>query len=308
MIDVLEMKHMATSIISLDASKCYDRIYSNIGGLELRILNASHEMCITVAKTAQHTKHRVRTVYGMSPKCIQAPTDEIWSGLGQGSGASCPSWLAIQYVLMRSHRHYCPGTMLTDPTGQLSFTMQVISYIDDNNMIYCHEEHETQENIQNKLSHTYNKWSQLLRTTGGQLNDKKCTVQNWSWTLKGNQCEMEDQCVKIFDEGTSRQIQYKSVNERQKYLGININPKNDYQIEFNRRYNDAKTFVGLLNRVNTMSNEVWMAHNSYWISSLTYCMPHVLFTIQQWQRIQSVVLESVLPKLRVNRHMPRAMV
>lgn len=100
--DLAIQQQKAATIINLDASKFFDRIYPHVGNIGLRRLGAPKNLCISVNRTQRMMEHRVRTAYGISEKSIQARNEESWSGVGQGSGASSPMWIANQSIMLKA--------------------------------------------------------------------------------------------------------------------------------------------------------------------------------------------------------------
>ena len=133
---------------------------------------APRQLCIALNKTLRLTQHRIRTIHGILPRVITSPTDESWSGIGQGSGASCPSWIAIESILLKGMKQLVPDTTICDPSGTKKFQMQAIGYVDDNNFIYIHNQMDKIDEKQSKMNQVFNAWSGLLGASGGKLKFK----------------------------------------------------------------------------------------------------------------------------------------
>ena len=52
--------------IELDAQKCYDRMYPNVGKIALTCIGLPRTMCVAITRTVSKTMHNVNTSIGPS--------------------------------------------------------------------------------------------------------------------------------------------------------------------------------------------------------------------------------------------------
>ena len=133
--NVSQQYRIPCSILTLDASKCFDKIYPNIGSIALWRVGAPSSMCNCLMRTITTMSHRVRTAYGVLELAISQPCNTLWSGVGQGSGASGPIWLAIESIMIKALQQTSGGISVQSVDGCHHFRADVLSYIDDNNII-----------------------------------------------------------------------------------------------------------------------------------------------------------------------------
>ena len=122
-------------LLNLDATKCYDRIFPNFGAITLARLGLPQSFGIAIAKTIKSMTHRVLTAYGVSPNCIKQTSQELWSGIGQGSAAAGPIWISQEAVMISYYSTVSSGFSTQSPDGREQFQAHTIGYIDDNNLL-----------------------------------------------------------------------------------------------------------------------------------------------------------------------------
>lgn len=155
-------KRSPTTIISLDESKCFDRIFPVTANIVLQYLGASPNVGIVLNKVLCGMKHQVRTAYRISNNFITPLKDEIWTGVGQGGGSLLPCWLGLQAIMITAIQALIPEIPIYDPTKCIKIENGIIGYIDDTNIVVIHEGKES-KNKKESITQMYNKWKSLLR-------------------------------------------------------------------------------------------------------------------------------------------------
>ena len=67
----------------MDASKIYDRVYTNMSSITVKLLGLQKNISRTFYKTLIKTQHLIKKIYGLSKLNIQQKSNNISSGLGQ---------------------------------------------------------------------------------------------------------------------------------------------------------------------------------------------------------------------------------
>ena len=70
LINIAAQQQRSVTILNLDASKCYDRIFPNIANIALRRLGLPKGVTNAFTKTLVNMKHHVKTIYGISKQYI----------------------------------------------------------------------------------------------------------------------------------------------------------------------------------------------------------------------------------------------
>ena len=93
-IDITNQSNQSGTLLNVDASKCFDRIYGNMENISLQRIGLHELTGNTISTATKNTQHHVRTSYGDSNNYFQSPDNNIWSGVGKGNAAAGPRWLA----------------------------------------------------------------------------------------------------------------------------------------------------------------------------------------------------------------------
>lgn len=142
----LKSKTDLTSI-SLDATKCFDRIFPNVATIALSRLGLPLNVGISIAKTIEEMKHKVCTAGGTSTQQIGDTKNSMWSGVCQGSAAAGPSWIALESMMLKVMETKIEGTKVQCPKRELTYQNTIVGYIDDTNInsSYMHKEATMEE-------------------------------------------------------------------------------------------------------------------------------------------------------------------
>ena len=179
-INIEAQQHRPVTILNLDDSKCYNRIFPNVDNIALQRLVLSMLTTNKLTKPLIQMKHHIKTAYGISQNHIQLSNNEILSGMGQGCTEAGPEWLAVESILLQALTEFAPKTVLMDPSHLTCFSSQINGYIDYNNFIIVHPHTETVECNQRTSNEILNSWDKLLQETGGKLRVNKCATYSWS--------------------------------------------------------------------------------------------------------------------------------
>lgn len=274
----------------------------------LQRIGAPHNTYVTVAKTLSHMKHKVRTAHGVSAKFIQAPLNELWSGVGQGGAASGPVWLVMELPILTAMKQFSPGIKFMGPSTEPKFSATAIGYIDDNNIINTYSHSTPSLQIQHELQNTLNGWAGLLSATGGALSSSKYSTSSWMWIWKQGLLEICDQQTNIICHQTNINIPHVPCQKAIKYLGITCDTLCSYQEEMKIRVGEARHFATKLAASKLHLYEARISYEAMWESKIRYFALVVTLTQNDWSTLQKPVITALLPKLRLNRHLPRAIV
>ena len=158
------------TVMNLDATKCYDRIFPAFATLTMARMGAPIKIGETISKTIQSMEHKVMTGHGISTKHIRQPLHEVWSGVGQGSAAAGPAWLSIESFMLQYLRSKSKGACFSCPKNIDKLYVNTIGYIDDNNLVINTEN----DSIQQEANIALRAWNDALKFSGGALSNDKC--------------------------------------------------------------------------------------------------------------------------------------
>ena len=163
-----QARHPMT-IISADASYCYDRVNHVIMSLVWLVLTNGNVPATGAAMLCLQTmKFFQQMGFGKSETFVGGPLYfPYMMGLGQGNRASLPSWIQLSPVLINVYKQLNLGAMIQDPiTAEMIHSMGVLFV--DNTDLYTWREYLLDPGdswCQAQLE--LEQWSCLLNTTGG---------------------------------------------------------------------------------------------------------------------------------------------
>ena len=80
-----------------------------------------------------------------------------------------------------------------------------------------------------------------------------------------------------------------------------------YNEDYNTRLDRSREIAGRLKTAPLNLSLTWQAYYSRWKPAITYCLPITTFSSKECKKIQSPFFMTLLPKIGINRHMPRAL-
>lgn len=90
------------TLINIDASKCFDKIYPNLANIALQRIGIHPSLAILFSETSKKMTHQITTHQGVMPPTLTAPDNSCYSGVGQGNAASGIAWLALESLILKA--------------------------------------------------------------------------------------------------------------------------------------------------------------------------------------------------------------
>ncbi|KAL7520844.1 hypothetical protein ACHAWF_001011 [Thalassiosira exigua] len=153
-------------------------------------------------------------------------------------------------------------------------------------------------------------WADLIRASGGSIALHKCLWQILCWRDQTFPPELKllSSHDITLDDGRSAksQIKQNDANTPNHGLGCSHAPSGTQEPEFDHRLAQCRDVIG---RVATKKINARYAHHLLHgrvIPKTTYSMATTSFSADQCRQMNTVVDEVMLPKLRFNRHMAKA--
>jgi hypothetical protein len=307
-------------LVDVDATGCFDRMVGRLLSLINQCNGMSQQAASCQAEILHNMKHYVKTTKGISEKFIQRNNLTLLEGNGQGNAASVPGWHGHNELLYKVYRQLIHGSKIISPDGGVDFEQWLSSFIDDNKMLLSFNQHDSYETIIKACQRSLQAWESLLNLTGGAVELKKCFItimqyqENYKWysdqpgvpQLFQNK-DTSRQCV-ITREGESDTIiQQQNITTGVRLLGVMAAANGTYKQEFLTRLDKSKVIAGKLQAAPLNVAMSWQVYYCRWKPAITYCLPITTFSELECKKIQSPFYNALLPKLGINRHMPRAL-
>ena len=310
--------------IDVDASACFDRQLRNLIGITNRRTGATKEMNQCQTKTLEKMKHHVKIAQGVSTDSFQHSTDNPVFGSGQGSGAGVPNWHSHNEAIIATYKKYHKGITMSTPDNQVTVTQDVVSFVDDNTLNEGCEPTATSEDMHLASSEALGTWQTLMDFTGGAVELPKCYLSLMAYNFNtyslrdhGRQRgipvlktveQLPGSCVLQGTDGKPVTIKKVQPTDGHRLLGVRLAADGNFKDEFIYRREQAETIAGRLTNSNATSQDAYMIYAFRYCPALFYCLRLTYFTKKECDKIQAPFVNALLPKLRINRHIKRAVV
>ena len=128
-------------------------------------------------------KYAIKIANGISKETYIQPENSLVYGSGQGSIASATRWKNLVSIALDIHDKHSFGSHYKDPRGAFETIIDILSYVDDNNILNNEAPHESVADVICKTQHDAQLWNNILKSTGGTLNLLKCFFQVIDYTF-----------------------------------------------------------------------------------------------------------------------------
>ena len=321
------------AIVFNDANGCYDRIVATLCELAMRARGCPKGIAQCHTQTQKRMIHRIRIASGISEGVIRFAVTNMTvvidksikviqgkiGGIGQGGGAGPLAWIAVIDVMLEAYRTLCPGAMALDPLQLYTICYWMISYVDDNTIVVSFKEDEEQKTILETVSNNLASWRRLLQLTGGDIDVEKSkwSILRWKYcttwgipTLENaKEFPGEIKMVNKREEGTSYQKMGRLEPwQAERVLGVRIPLDGTMKEEFNFRKKQIRILGKKIYRAPLSHWDAWIIYESRYRAIARYPLPVTMFTKKECELIQKPFIHALLPKLGMNRNMPRVVI
>ena len=307
-------------LVDVDATGCFDRMVGRLLSLINQCNGMTQQAASCQAEVLHNMKHFVKTTRGISEKYIQRDKQTLLEGNGQGNAASVPGWHGHNEIMCKVYKKMVQGSRITSPDRSVDFEQWLSSFIDDNKMLLSFDNEDTHEHIIKECQRSLQSWEVLLNLTGGAVELKKCFItvlrygENYKWysnrpgvpQLERNR-DKSTQCIITREGEKGTMIRQQDTKVGVRLLGIMAAANGTYEQEFQVRLEKSRDIAGKLQAAPLNIALSWQVYYCRWKPAITYCLPITTFNAKECKRIQSPFYNALLPKLGINRNMPRAL-
>jgi hypothetical protein len=310
--DLLRIRRQAGALCSNDAKACYDRVVHSIAALSFLRQGAPRSAVLSLLKTLQKARHKIRTGFGISKSTYGGNLSPPIQGLGQGNGAAPTGWALISTPLINMMRTAGFGLQFCMCLSSILIAFLCYAFVDDTDLIHTGKSvltpgHEIVGDMQRFVNH----WEGGLRATGGALRvDKSCWYlidfvwRNNSWHYASKRDVPGDITVRDAD-GQVKPLPRLEPHEANETLGIFLTMDGDQQAEVQHLRSKTSAFAEHLRTGMIQRDEAWHALHSTILKTLEYPMDAINLTKKQWDYVMAPLLRVVLPRSGIARTFPR---
>ena len=315
-----------------DSLGCFDRIPPNLGEIALRRIGCPKMVARSHTKAQRSMRHHIKTTTGVSPGYIKYDSKKrkkicqgvilfllgLIGGVGQGGGGSPIIWMAILLIMMETYKETQQGAKIINIILKMITKIWVISYVDDNSLVKHFDLDASIDNMINSMQRSLHEWHKILQITGGDLCLEKCTLILMKWKQVGECGNMvlaskkDDEknltITSVLDTSNEQQLKRIDPHQAERVLGIRLPLTGKMTIEMNFRKEQLLDFCKSLYKAPLSHYEAHVAYQSRYKSIAKYPFPITTFSSSQLDEIQKPSIRLLLPKLGLNRNMPRAVI
>ena len=327
--------HLVIASLFNDAEGCYDRIPANLADICMQRIGCPSSIAHCHTEVQKNMKHYIRIAAGISLGYIAflctEKTEETHNnkgniisikgktgGIGQGGGGGPIAWIAVIQVMLLAYSSLCEGVTIEDCLRWTLISIYVVSYVDDNTLLRSFPSTATTTDIIHGITENFTSWNKLLQITGGDLCLEKCeySVMHWEYDKKGipymtPSKHIQDEVVvqSALDPHKGKYTLTRiEPNEANRVLGIRLPMTGNMIQEFEYRCKQADKYSVKLRNAPLNTLDSFMVYSGRYRPMIKYPLPVTLFNEDQCHTIQKKFIMELLPKIGLNRHMPRTLI
>jgi len=326
-------------LADVDAAGCYDRQTTALIGMVTQQNGLPRSISECQTKTLSTIVHRVQTTHGVSNKSIKRAPNNDLGGSGQGNGGSGPDWHCTNELAIKVYKKFVRGCKVqavdhatyserVKPSKNATpkeIQQWVLSFVDDNNSMQQFEANKPIQDIIDEGTKAIQTWKTILQITGGDLSAEKSIIAAMIFdhnTFKAKRSDKPSGVPRIIgpDEYTQRctydlnnkgcitNIRHAMPNQGMKMLGVRRSMSGNFDDEFDHRCKQVTIMAGQIRAAKIDQRDMLMILKIRYYPAIRWCMPITTFTNKQCNTIQRPMINAALPKLGINRNMPRTVV
>lgn len=325
--DYLRITKRAGAFIENDAVGCYDRLVNNLVLIIMTKLGMPKTVVACIGDLWDQVVHLIKTIYGISSVTYGNTKAKPLYGPGQGSTCGPLFWLLCYWVIVSSLDPTITAAKFFSACKSILVEITGVSFVDDTSLCitseYVYDHTKTvAENRQSEVAHLVENlsalsqhWERLLFTTGGAINFQKSHwyLMAWLWNngIPRLATVSQTPASMTLTTGASpilEQVPRIESSTGFRTLGVYLTPSGNYSKQVQILRNHAETFKANLTPSSLTSAEAYCCYMLFIRPKINYPLPCVSLTQAQCRYIQAPLLETILPKLHLNRHTPRAVI
>ena len=175
--DSSRVLHHPAGLGECEFGDCYDQAAHPPTSIALQSWGIPKPAIRVLLNTMQTMQYVLKTGFGESTETYGGTADAPNSGLGQGSGASPPGFLALSSLIVNAYRRLGHGARVLSSYTRRLFHLTAVIYVDDTNLLHWPSSPYTEpEELVETVQSSTNDYSQLAIASGGILKQQKCSV------------------------------------------------------------------------------------------------------------------------------------
>jgi len=168
----------------LDVAECFDRTIETCQNLSCIQNGANPEYIRLHAQTRNLLQYHVKHAYGVSSNYNQHSSTNPWHGSGQGTGDAAARWIVQANSMIKAYQSRTAIFPLHSPNKHHQLPLSIDAFMDDTWLPAPNLTNSTLPEIAAQAQTNLQLWHDILQSSGGQLNPKKCVWMLFHWIHK----------------------------------------------------------------------------------------------------------------------------
>ena len=304
--------HRATICsVQHDMSAHFDRMYPAMTSIYASCYKVDKSIMLSIGKTIRSLQRNVETSLGISEKSYrQLKNFPDIGGMVQGK-ADVPQLSTQQSdAMLKAHKSLTRGLSIPNPIHSRSISHHSVGFADDTDN---HTSVDSNEDtpivaVVRQGQDSAQVWNNIVDICGGLIALHKCTWHLIAWCqAQGYMALVQDPGTTLTlhnTHGTPTVIRFLLPHEPNVGLGFLICPDGNQSPQFFNLLKDVNTVCARISCSYLTESETRQALHQRLLPKLRYVLHLTSFSSKQCDTINTVIRQTFLPRLRLNRHFP----
>jgi len=164
--------------------ECFDRTIETCQNLSCIQNRANPEYIRLHAQTRNLLQYHVKHAYGVSSHYNQHSSTNPWHGSGQGTGDIAARWIVQANSMIKAYQSRTDIFPLQSPNKHHQLPLSIDAFMDDTWLPAPNLQHLPLPELATQAQTNLQLWHDILQSSGGQLNPKKCVWMLFHWIHK----------------------------------------------------------------------------------------------------------------------------
>lgn len=309
-------KRATIAMFAADLTACFDRMFPSLSNIAAGKFGMDANVLRARGSIIQNMRRAVRTGHGVSDDTYgNAQGEPEIAGELQGKGDVAILYCLQSSIALNTHAKLFPELCLTSPNRSRAIRKRHDGYVDDVNTWAGTTDHDlgVEDNTMYDLQQRSQGLTDLNEVGGGSTAFHKCACQFMSWisngvTLEINYTPDTRPLILVDAKGAPSKIKMLAQNGTNKGLGYYMAADGNQKMEFAQRSAQITKMCAVAATSRLSYTEAKQLLEQRLIPQMRYGLTLSQFTQEQCQELTVSINKAFLPKMRVNRHMKRAVV
>jgi len=201
---------------------------------------------------------------------------------------------------------------LQSPNASITLNLSIDAFMDDTWMLATCNNDLTLQDLASQAQQNLQKWHDILQSSGGQLNPKKCVWMLFNWHFKPSGAA-QLKALTIPPEITTTiigsepyPIQHLQPNEAHRYLGIQLTTDGNNKRELQIFQERTRRYTNFIHQCPLTIQEARVVYLQCYLPTISYPLPATSFPTDKLLKIQASATSAFLSKMGYPRTFPRA--